>query len=157
MFVGDEVMLDIAFPAARSGLARLALAGLLHPAQEAFRYGSAVQERPVWPGPLALTQVQARPLARSRDRAGLAIRWQAAEPGSGPFSILDADLGLVPAGEPATWLTLAGSYRISPGVPDEAPDRAVLRQVAAATIRHFLSRVAADLTGQPGAGGPPRR
>ena len=156
MFVVDEVMLDITFPAARAGLARLALAGLLRPAREAYRHGSAGLERPGRPVPLVLTRVPALPLAPASGRAGLAIRWEAAGPGRESFSILDADLGLVPAGELATLLTLAGSYRMPPDLPDDDPDRAILHQVAAATIRKFLSRVAVGVTGQPSAANPVR-
>jgi hypothetical protein len=147
VFVGDEVMLDIPFPGARSGLARLALAGLLRSSQDAHRHGSAGPERAGASGPLALTRVQTRPLARGRGRAGLAIRWEAAGPGREQFSVLDADLGLVPAGADRTLLTLSGTYRPPPG---EALDQAVLHQVAASTIRNFLSRVAAGIAGQSG-------
>jgi hypothetical protein len=163
MFVGDEVMLDITLPAARSGLARLALDGLLRTSQDAYGHGAAGLERAGGPDGLTLIRVQARPLARIGGRAGLAIRWEAAGPGREPFSVLDADLALVPAGEHTTLLTLSGTYRPSPG---DALDRAILHQVAAATIRNFLSRVAAGIAGQRGpAGGaaagsaapPPRR
>jgi hypothetical protein len=147
MFVGDEVMLDVTFPAARTGLARLSLAGLLRTSQDAYRHGGGGLARAGLPGMLALTRVQARPLARTGDSAGLAIRWETAGPGSGPFSVLDADLGLAPAGEHSTLLTLAGTYRPLPGA---ALDRAILHQVAAATIRNFLSRVAAGITAGPG-------
>jgi hypothetical protein len=152
MFVGDEVMLGITFPAARSGLARLALAGLQRTAQDAYTYGhgTAGLKRADSPGGLVLTRVQARPLARADDRAGLAIRWEAAEPGSEPFSLLDADLSVVPAGEHATLLTLSGTYRAAPG---DTLDRAILHQVAAATIRNFLSRVADGIAGQHGLAG----
>jgi hypothetical protein len=147
MFVGDEVMLGIALPAARSGLARLALGGLLSPAQEAYRRGYAGLELDGGPFPLALARVQSRPLAQLGGSTGLAIRWEATGPGGGSFSILDADLGLVAAGDLATWLTLAGSYRIPPG---QAPDRAILHHVAGATVRCFLSRLAAGLADQSG-------
>ena len=154
MFIGDEVRLDITFPAARAGLARLALGGLLSPAQEAYRHGSAGLERASWPGPRTLTQVQARSLTRARDRVGLAVRWEVAGAGGEPFSVLDADLGLMPAGELATLLTLTGTYRVPAAPPPgQNPDRAILRQVAAATIRSFLSRVAAGVAGQPGPAG----
>jgi len=147
MFVGDEVMLDITFAAARSGLARLALAGLLRTSQDAYVHGTVGLKRAGGPEGLVLTRVQARPLARGGDRAGLAIRWEAAVSGSEPFSVLDADLGLVPAGEHATLLTLSGTYRPPPG---DVLDRAILHQVAAATIRNFLSRVAAGIASQHG-------
>ena len=46
-------------------------------------------------------------------------------------------------------LTMAGSYRPPLGPLGEAVDRAVLRRVAAATIRSFVARVAAQITGHP--------
>jgi hypothetical protein len=147
MFVGDEVMLDIAFPAAWAELARLALAGLMRTSQDAYGHGTIGLQRAIWPDGLGPTRVQTRPLARSGDRAGLAIRWESAGSGSEPFVILDADLGLVPAGEHATLLSLSGTYRRPPG---GAIDRAILHQVAAAIIRNFLSRVAADIASQHG-------
>jgi hypothetical protein len=149
MFVGDKVMLDVSFPAARTGLARLSLGGLLRTSQDAYRQGGADLARAELPGMLTLTRVQARPLARAGDSAGLAIRWQVAGPG-GPFSVLDADLGLMPAGEHDTLLTLAGTYRPLPGPAGTALDPAILHQAAAATIRNFLSRVAAGITTEPG-------
>jgi hypothetical protein len=160
MFVGDEVMLDVTFPAARAGLARLGLDGLLHTSQDAYAHGTAGQERADGPAGRGLTRVQARPLARAVGRSGLAIRWEAAGPGGEPFSVLDADLGLVLAGEHATLLTLLGTYRVPPG---DMADRAILQQLAAATIRNFLSRLAAGIVSQHGPGPadlappPPRR
>ena len=143
-------MLDSTFPMARSGLARMALAGLHHTAQDAYSHGAAGLKRADGPDGLVLTRVQVRPLARADDRAGLAIRWDAAEPGREPFSVLDADLSLVPAGEHATLLALSGTYRAAPG---DTLDRAILQQVAAATIRNFLSRVADGIAGQHGLAG----
>jgi len=65
------------------------------------------------------------------------------------FPVLDADLKLAPDGAGSTVLTLAGSYRPPLGTLGEALDRAVLRRVAAATIRSFVARVAAQITGHP--------
>jgi hypothetical protein len=164
MFVGDEVMLAITFPTARSGLARLALAGLQGTSTDAYisGHGTADPKRANGLSGLVLTRVQACPLARAEDHAGLAIRWEAAQPGSEPFSLLDADLSLVPAGEQTTLLIISGTYRAPPG---DTLDREILHQVAAATIRNFLSRVADGIAGQHGLAGtapaesapPPRR
>ena len=65
------------------------------------------------------------------------------------FPVLDADLKLAPDGEGGTVLTMAGAYRPPLGPLGEALDRAILRRVAAATIRSFLARVAAQITGPP--------
>ena len=153
-------MLNVTFPAARAGLARLALDGLLHTSRDAYAHGTASLERADEPAGRGLTRVQARPLARAVGRSGLAIRWEAAGPGGEPFSVLDADLGLVLAGQDATLLTLLGTYRVPPG---DVADRAILHQLAAATIRNFLSRLAAGIVSQHGpapaefAPPPPRR
>ena len=45
-------------------------------------------------------------------------------------------------------LTMAGSYRPPLGAVGEVLDRAILRRVAAATIRSFVAQVAAQITGQ---------
>ena len=86
--------------------------------------------------------------------AGLALRWEAAGPGGGLFPVLDADLKLAALGE-GTVLTMAGSYRPPLGSLGEALDRTILHRVAAATIRSFLTRVAAQITGQSGSVPPP--
>ena len=48
-------------------------------------------------------------------------------------------------------LTVAGAYRPPLGALGEALDRVILHRVAAATIRGFAARVAARITGEPGA------
>jgi hypothetical protein len=53
------------------------------------------------------------------------------------------------AGEQSTLLKLAGSYRPPLGALGEALDRAILHRVAAATIRNFVSHLAAEIAGQP--------
>ena len=95
-----------------------------------------------------LVRVQVRELSWTDLSAGLALRWEATGPGGVLFPVLDADLRLVPDGEGAM-LTIAGSYRPPLGSLGEALDRALLRKVAAATIRSFAARLAAQITGQP--------
>src|ERR1700722_6760124 len=147
MFVGDEVILDVTFPAVRSGLARLAPAGLLRMSQDAYRHGHPGPERAGPPRPPVLTGVQARPVTRGGARADRPIRWEAARPGREPHVVLDADLGLMADGAHGTLLTLSGVYRASAG---EAADRAVLPQIAASTVRNFLSLAAASIFSHPG-------
>jgi hypothetical protein len=150
MFVGDEVGLDVSFDVARSGLARLARGSWLSSAsQDAYDLGVTGLSRV---GALGLTRevrVQARELAEREGSAGLAIRWEVTGPGGGLYPVLDADITLHPAGEDATLLTLAGAYRPPLGILGQALDRAILHRVAAATVRNFLSRVAAEITGRP--------
>ena len=104
--------------------------------------------------------MQVRELSWSDRSSGLALRWEATGPGGGLFPVLDADLKLAPDGAGGTVLTMAGSYRPPLGPLGEALDRAILRRVAAATIRSFVTQVAAQITGQPvpnGAGSPRHR
>jgi hypothetical protein len=154
MFVGDEVRLDVSFAAARERLARLgpALSGASEDA-----YGLALTRVGV-AGVSKLVRVQVSELSWSDLSAGLALRWEATGPGGGLFPVLDADLKLAPDGEGGTVLTMAGSYRPPFGPLGETLDRAILRRVAAATIRSFVTEVAAQITGPPvlTAPGPPR-
>ena len=58
---------------------------------------------------------------------------------------------LTAAGKHSTTVTLTGAYRPSPG---SELDRAILRQVATATIRAFLYRVTEAIGHQARAAGP---
>lgn len=140
MFVGDEVLLDVGFAVARVRLANLARNSVLRGASEdACRIGLAGR----------LVRVHARELAEREGSAGLAIRWEATGASGEPFPVLDADIKLTPAVDGATVLALAGVYR-PPRAANEGPERAILDRAAAAAIRNFLGRLAAEITGQPG-------
>jgi len=146
VFVGDEVRLDIRFAVARERLTRLGESGALSgPSEDA--YGPGLTRVGV-AGVSKLVRVQVRELSWTDLTAGLALRWEATGPGGGLFPVLDADLKLAPDGT-GTMLTMTGSYRPPLGSLGQALDRAVLRRVAAATIRSFLAQVAAQITGQP--------
>jgi len=146
VFVGDEVRLDIRFAVARERLTRLGESGALSgPSEDA--YGPGLTRVGV-AGVSRLVRVQVRELSWTDLTAGLALRWEATGPGGGLFPVLDADLKLAPDGT-GTMLTMTGSYRPPLGSLGQALDRAVLRRVAAATIRSFLAQVAAQITGQP--------
>jgi len=147
VFVHDEVLMDVGFDAARARLAKLSRGGLLT-AASADAYGQGIADLvrvgplgPV-PGLSRLAEVRLRDLAGSDDRAALALRWEAIGPGSGLFPVLDANLTLTAAGEQASSLTLTGTYRPPAGAMGAILDRTILHQVAAATIRDFLARVA---------------
>jgi hypothetical protein len=146
MFVGDEVRLDVGFAVARERLMRLSESGALFgTSEDAYR-----QTRVGLGGVSKLVRVQVRELSWTDVTGGLALRWEATGPGGKLFPVLDADLKLAPAGDQDTLLTMAGVYRPPLGSLGEALDRAILRRVAAATIRSFVARVAAQITGQPG-------
>jgi hypothetical protein len=147
MFVGDEVVLDVSFAVARARLADLMGNELLRSASE-DAYGAGITGL-VRVGPRGLgkvVRVHVRQLAETGGHAGLAIRWEATGPGGGLFPALDADITLVRAGQ-TTLLVLAGVYRPPLGPLGVALDRAVMHRVAAATIRNFLGRLAASVTG----------
>jgi hypothetical protein len=155
MFVGDEVWLDISFAVARERLTRLGESGALSGTSE-DAYGPGLTRVGV-AGVSKLVRVQVRELSWTDRSAGLALRWEATGPGGVLFPVLDADLKLAPNGK-GTMLTMAGSYRPPLGSLGEALDRAILRLVAAATMRSFVVQVAAQITGQPipnGAGSAP--
>ena len=148
MFVGDEVRLHISFAVAQERLARLGQSGaLLGTSEDVYGPGLA---RVGIAGVSKLVRVQVRELTRTDRSAGLALRWEATGAGGGLFPVLDADIKLAPAGKQGTLLMMAGTYRPPFGPLGEALDRAVLHRVAAATVRSFVGRLAAQITGQPG-------
>jgi hypothetical protein len=150
MFVGDEVVLDVSFAVAQARLANLTRGGwLLSASGDAYGTGVTGESRVGALGVSRVVRVQARDLAEREGSAGLAIRWEVTGPGGGLFPVLDADVRVHPAGEQRTLLTLQGAYRPPLGAFGQALDRAILHRVAAATIRNFLQRVAAGVTGQP--------
>jgi hypothetical protein len=157
VFIGDEVLLDVSFPAARARLASLICGGLLGSAS-ARAYGEGITGlarfgRPgPAPGPPRLVQVHAQELTAGGNSGRVALRWEAEGPDGGLFPALDADITLAPAGEQAATLTLTGVYRPPPGIADPGLDRAVLLRCASATIQAFLRLVieAMALAGEPG-------
>ena len=143
MFVGDEVQLDVGFAVARERLTRLGESGALF-APSADAYGPGLAR--VGPGAVSkLVRVQVRELSWTDKSGGLALRWEATGAGGALFPVLDADLTLVDFGARGTLVALAGVYRPPLGVLGQALDRAGLHRVAVATIRGFLTRVAAEL------------
>lgn len=149
MFVVDEVLLDVGYVTAREGLTRLAQGSvLLSASQDAYGRSTEGLARV---GPTAvskLVRVQVCDLAETEHGAGVAIRWEAAGAAGGLFPVMDADLRLSAIDESHTLLTLSGAYRPPLGMVGKALDRAVLHRVAAATVRRFISRLAADICAQ---------
>jgi hypothetical protein len=157
VFVSDEVLLDVSFPAARARLAGLIRGGLLGSAS-ARAYGEGITglARSGPPGPApglpGLVQVHARELTAGDGSGRVALRWEAAGPAGGVFPALDADITLAPAGEQAATLTLTGVYRLPPGLAGPGLDRAVVLRCATAMIQAFLGHVieAIAVAGGPG-------
>jgi hypothetical protein len=85
-----------------------------------------------------LVEVQFGELVIGGDSARLPLRWQATGPGGGrsrPWTPI--------SGSPrraTTVLSLTGAYRPPLGKAGAAPDRAVLRPAATATIQDFVRR-----------------
>jgi len=151
MFVGDEVRLDVGFAVARERLTRLGESGALF-APSADVYGPGLAR--VGPGVVSkLVRVQVRELSCTDKSGGLALRWEATGTGGKLFPVLDADLTIVDFGDQGTLVALAGVYRPPLGALGQALDRAVLHRVATATIKGFLTQVAAQLNGKPVANG----
>ena len=155
MFAADQVLLDLGFGAAAARLAEVARGGLLtQVSQGAYGDGVSglVRVGPLGaaPGVSKLAGVHLLDVAVRGESAVLPLRWQATGPGVALFPALDADLALTPAGEHASRLSLAGACRPPLGPVGAGLDRAIFHQVAQATVRSLLARVADALTRPPG-------
>jgi hypothetical protein len=158
VFVADEVLLDLSFPAATARLATLARGGsLTRASQEAYDDGLTGLVRV---GPLGaaagmskLAGVHALEVATRGESAVLTLRWEATGPGGRLFPALDADMSLTPAGQHSTRLSLAGAYRPPLAALGAGLDRAVVHEVADATVHSLLARVADVLTRPPESAG----
>jgi hypothetical protein len=158
--VGDRVVLDISFRAARVRLGILARDGvLLEASEEAYGEGIAGLVRLAGPaaGLTRLAGVGPDNLAETDHCAHLALQWEAIAADGTLFAALDADLMLAPAGDRATALALAGAYRPQPGPAGAALDRAIVRRSAAVATRSFLARVACALVHATGTAWPAGR
>jgi hypothetical protein len=147
MFVGHEVMLGAAYPDARAGLLRLTHGGWLSDASgEAYADGLAglVRVGPFGEMPVASKLVRVLMLEPAERGGGLTVslRWEATGPMGRLFPVLDANIVLIPAGEDACQLALAGAYRPPFAALGERLDRMLLHRAAAATVRSLLSRIA---------------
>ena len=155
MFVADEIMLDIGFPAAQARLVNLARRGGLSGASRAAyadELSAVIRVGPFGDAAGASKLVRVRfldPVCRG-DVMMLALRWEATGVTGALFPVLDADITLTPAGQQATRLALAGSYRAPLGGLGAGLDKAILHRVATATMRALLRNVA-DCLASPSA------
>ena len=154
VFVGDHILLEVGFAAARDQLGHLAGDGVLLGAAE-YAYGTGItglmgaagvmgelsRLAGVWPGELTETAGCAR----------LALRWEAIGANGALFPALDADLTLTAAGGNTTLLALAGVYRL-PDQMGAGLDPPMVRCFAAVTIRSFVARLACAVMHPAGAG-----
>jgi hypothetical protein len=147
MFVAHQLVLDISSPAAQTRLANLAYGyGLSDASQEAHEDGLASLMRvgPLGdlPGASKLVRVRFLDPVYRDDAMTLGLRWETTGVTGALFPVLDADITLTPTGEHTTRLVLAGAYRPPLGRLGAALDKAILNQMAAATIRALLRNVA---------------
>ena len=153
--VGDRVLFDGSFRAARTRLEILARDGILLRASEvAYSEGTTVLVKAAGPaaGLTRLAETRLEDQADTDDCAHIVLQWEAIAADGKLFTALDADLMLVPAGDQITALALAGAFRPQPGQVDAGLDRKVVRECAAATIRTFLAQVACALAHPAGRG-----
>jgi hypothetical protein len=150
MFVADEIMLDIGFPAAQARLVNLTrrdgLSGASRAAYE-DELSAGIRVGPFGDAAGVSKLVRVRfldPVCRG-DVMTLALRWEATGVTGALFPVLDADITLTPAGQQATRLALAGSYRAPLGGLGAGLDKAILNRVATATIGALLRNVADSL------------
>jgi hypothetical protein len=154
VFVGDRILADAGFAAARRQLGRLAGDGVLLGAAE-YAYGAGItglaEAAGVTGEPPRLAGVRPGELTETAGCARLALRWEAVGANGALFPALDADLTLTPAGEATTLLALAGIYRLPEQMGAEL-NPAIVRCFAAVTIRGFVARLACAVMHPAGAG-----
>jgi hypothetical protein len=147
MFVGDEITLGASYPDARAGLLGLTHGGWLSDASsDAYAEGLAGLVR-VGPfgdmiGASKLVRVLLLEPVEREDSLTLSLRWEATGVMGPLFPVLDANIILIPVGEDASQLALAGAYRPPFAAVGQRLDRVLLHRAAAATVRSLLRRMA---------------
>jgi len=147
MFVGDEITLGASYPDARAGLLGLTHGGWLSDASgEAYAEGLAGLVRVGPFGDMIGTSKLVRVLLLEPvEREGsltLSLRWEATGVMGRLFPVLDANIVLIPAGENASQLALAGAYRPPFAAVGQGLDRVLLHRAASATVHSLLRRMA---------------
>jgi hypothetical protein len=159
MFVAHALVLDVGFGAARARLAHLVYGGgLTGSSESAYQDGLAnlIRVGPFGdiPGASKLVRVRFLDPVYRPEAMRVGLRWEATGATVGLFPVLDADIGLAPAGEQQTRLALAGSYRPPLGRFGAGLDRVLLNQVATATVGSLLKDVANALVSPAGSPAP---
>ena len=146
--IGDRVVLDASFRAARARLEMLAKDGMLSWASE-VAYGEGITGLVAAAGSAAgltrLARAHLDGLAETHDCVHIPLRWEAIAADGTLFTALDADLMLVPAGDQVAALALAGAYRPQPGPAGAGLDPTIVRHCAAVAIHSFLAQVTCAL------------
>ena len=147
MFVGDEITLGASYPDARAGLLRLTHGGWLSDASgDAYAEGLAGLVR-VGPfgdmiGTSKLVRVLLLEPVEREGSLSLSLRWEASGVMGRLFPVLDANIVLIPAGENASQLALAGAYRPPFAAVGQGLDRVLLHRAASATVHSLLRHMA---------------
>jgi len=147
MFVGEEITLGASYPDARAGLLGLTHGGWLSDASgEAYAEGLAGLVR-VGPfgdmvGASKLVRVLLLEPVEREGSLTLSLRWEATGVMGRLFPVLDANIVLIPAGENASQLALAGAYRPPFAAVGQGLDRVLLHRAASATVHSLLRRMA---------------
>jgi hypothetical protein len=145
MFATHQLELPVSLAIAQARLASLADEGGLRGASLQSYEGGV--EHLVRAGPIPkLVRIRfLDPVYRDHEMS-LGLRWEATGVAGGLFPVLDADITVTRSGDETTTLALVGSYRPPLGALGATLDKAILNQVAAATIRALLRDVADTIT-----------
>lgn len=145
MFAAHQLELPVSLAIAQARLASLAERGGLRGASLQSYDGGV--EHLVRAGPLPkLVRIRFLDPVYRDDGMSLGLRWEATGVAGGLFPVLDADITVTRSGEQTSTLALVGSYRPPLGAIGATLDKAILNQVAAATIRALLRDVADTIT-----------
>jgi hypothetical protein len=145
MFAAQQLELPVSLAVAQARLARLAHEGGLRGASVQSYEGGL--EHLVRPGPIPkLVRIRFLTPVYRDEAMSLGLRWEATGVAGGLFPVLDADITVTRSGEQTSTLALVGSYRPPLGALGATLDKAILNQVAAATIRALLRDVADTIT-----------
>lgn len=149
MFVSEERVLTVSFPAAAARLAALPRSGWPGMVSRAIyevgvEYLMRVGPAGAVPGATRLVRVRFTQPSCHDDTMTVGLRWEAIGVTGKLFPALDADIRLTGDGDGAR-VTLTGSYRPPLGALGIELDRLLLGTVATATIRALLTRLAAYL------------
>jgi hypothetical protein len=148
MFIGDHVLLNVGFAAARARLGNLASGGLLLGASEHADAetitGLADATGSVAVAP-QLAGVRPGDVTGTSRAAQLPVHWEVTTGDGALFPALDADLTLTPAGNQATIFALTGVFRPPPGLADTGLEQEIVSWFATAAVRVFLARLASAL------------
>jgi hypothetical protein len=145
MFAAQQLELPVSLAMAEARLASLAQEGGLRRASlQSFDGGV---EHLLRTGPIPkLVRIRFLAPVYRDDEMSLGLRWEATGVAGVLFPVLDADITVTRSGEQTTTLALVGSYRPPLGALGATLDKAILNQVAAATIRALLRDVADTIT-----------